>query len=71
MLNNCNYNKVRLLYDLSRIEGYLKRHAKADAKRHGHVKCHKLCVDMEKDVEKHIKGIRMAIIELAKKGKFD
>lgn len=71
MLNNCNYNKVRLLHDLSRIDWYLKKHAKEDAKKHGHELCIKMCEEIEADVEKHIEKLREAIIGLAKEDKFD
>ena len=71
MLNNCNYNKVRLLTDLSRITWYLKKHAKEDAKQHGHELCHAMCEEIEKDLEKHIEKIRAAIEGLAKEDKFN
>lgn len=70
MLENCNYNKVRLLHDLSRIIWYLKKHAKADAKKAGHEECHKICIELEKDLEKHVKTISQRIAGLSGKGKF-
>jgi len=59
MLNNCDYNKVRLLHDLSRITWYLKKHVKKDAKGK-HAKCAKVYKDLEKDLEKHIKKLQGA-----------
>lgn len=70
MLNDCNYNKVRLLHDLSRIVWYLKKHAKEDAKKHEHPLCHAMCEEIEQDLEKHIDKLRAAIIGLSKEGKF-
>lgn len=70
MLSNCNYNKVRLLHDLSRIVWYLKKHAKEDAMTEGHELCHVMCEELEKDLEKHIDKLREAIIGLSKEGKF-
>jgi hypothetical protein len=70
MLNDCNYNKVRLMHDLSRIVWYLKKHAKKDANVEGHVLCHKLCEEIEADLEKHIEKLRLAIEGLSKEGKF-
>ena len=70
MLSNCNYNKIRLLHDLSRIDWYLKKHAKRDAKREGHKQCHDMCVKLEKDLEKHIDTIKKTIAGLSGKGKF-
>ena len=70
MLSNCNYNKIRLMHDLSRIDWYLKNHAKRDAKESGHQLCHAMCEEIEKDVEKHIEKLRLAIEGLSKEGKF-
>lgn len=71
MLDNCNYNKVRLLHDLSRIAQFLKKHAKKDAKKsRKHGSCHKLYGELEKDLDKHIGKLNKAIGTLAKKGYF-
>lgn len=70
MLKDCNYNKIRLLRDLSRIVWYLKKHAKEDAKKEGHELCHAMCWEIERDLEKHIEKLRMAIEGLSKEGKF-
>ncbi|MBW2980662.1 hypothetical protein KY360_04560 [Candidatus Woesearchaeota archaeon] len=70
MIDDCNYNKIRLLHDLSRIVWYLERHAKKDAKKSGHVLCHKLCGEIQKDLEKHMEKLRQAIVGLSKEGKF-
>jgi hypothetical protein len=69
MLNHCNYNKVRLLHDLSRIVWFLKKHAKEDAKKEGHEACMKMCEDLEVDLEKHIDKIKNNIAGLAKEEK--
>ena len=61
MLDNCDYNKVRLLHDLSRIVWHLNKHAKEDAKKAGHEECHKICVELEKDLEKHISTLTKAV----------
>ena len=70
VLNDCNYNKVRLLHDLSRIVWYLEKHAKQDAKKEGHKLCHVVCDDIRKDLEKHMEKLRLAIEGLSKEGKF-
>ena len=69
MLSHCNYNKVRLLHDLSRIVWFLKKHAKEDAQKEGHQDCIKMCEDLEADLEKHIDKIRDSISGLAKEDK--
>ncbi len=71
MLKDCNYDKTRLLYELSRLLGYLKRHAKEDAEKEGHKKCISMYEEMEADLEKHLEKLKMAIAEASKEGKFD
>lgn len=70
MLENCNYNKIRLLHDLSKIVWYLEKHAKRDAKEGGHELCHAMCEELQKDLEKHIEKVSKAIIGLSKEDKF-
>ncbi|MFO8016982.1 MAG: hypothetical protein R6U32_07840 [Candidatus Woesearchaeota archaeon] len=71
MLEDCNYNKVRLLHDLSRISWYLDRHAKKDAKEGGHELCHEMCHELQQDLEKHIEKLKQAVVGLAKEDKFN
>lgn len=70
MLDNCNYNKLRLLHDLSRVVWYLEKHVQHDAKESGHELCGVMCQEMQQDLEKHMEKLRMAIDGLAKEGKF-
>lgn len=70
MLDNCNYNKVRLLHDLSRIVWYLENHAKKDSETAGHELCHGMCEDLQNDLEVHMEKLRTAIEGLSKEGKF-
>ncbi|MEM4263490.1 MAG: hypothetical protein QW666_01165 [Candidatus Woesearchaeota archaeon] len=54
MLKDCDYNKVRILHDLSRLVWHIKRFAKNDAKKGKHDECHKLISSLEKDLEKYV-----------------
>ena len=69
MLSDCNYTKVRLLHDMSRLAWFIDKHAKKDAKKAGHKECEKLCMDLEKDLHKHIEKFRKALQNQAKAGK--
>jgi mevalonate pyrophosphate decarboxylase len=70
MLDNCNYNKIRLLHDLSKIVWYLEKHAKQDAEESGHKLCSAVYDELQKDLEKHAEKLRQAIEGLSKEGKF-
>lgn len=70
MLDDCNYNKVRLLHDLSRMAHFVRQHAQNDAKRMKHSACDKMYDQLYKDLEKHIGTLRKGIEGLCKTGKF-
>ena len=70
VLENCNYNKVKLLHDLNRIIWHLEKHAKEDAKEGGHELCYAMCEELLQDLEKHTEKLRQAIEGLSKEGKF-
>lgn len=51
-LDNCNYDKIKLLHELSRMLWFIKNHALEDAR--SDQKCTNLLKDMQVDIEKHI-----------------
>ena len=57
MLNDCNYNIIKVLHDLSSIYWFLKKHGLMDAKISGDTYNYKILEDLKKDVEKHLKII--------------
>ena len=57
MLKDCDYNKIKILTELSRLAWHIKKFAKKDAKKHKHSPCHKLLMQLEKDLEKYIKKL--------------
>ncbi len=69
MLNDCNYTKIRLLHDLSRIVWYLKKHAKKDAQKHRHDKCKKIYSRLEKDLNGYVEELKGQMIDVVKTGK--
>lgn len=69
LLNNCNYDKIRLLHDLSRIAWYIQKHAKNDAKQENYALCKSMYNELGKDIEKHIEKLKAAISGLSKEEK--
>lgn len=69
MLDDCNYNKLRLVHDLSRIIWYLDKHAIDDAEKAGHLECLTLYKNLHKDLELHMQKLIKGIEALAKVGK--
>jgi hypothetical protein len=60
MLNNCSYNKVKLIHDLSKIVWFMKHFCDRDAKG-----CSKECVavfsKVQKDLEKSIEALHKSV----------
>ncbi len=57
-LDNCLYNKIKLLHELSEILWFIKKHGVQDAKRAGDQECMILCDEIESDLEEHINSLR-------------
>ncbi len=70
MLCNCNYDKTKILYKISKIVAMLEKHAIHDAERDGHPLCTEEYKELKHDLERHIEKLRLAVEGLSKEGKF-
>jgi|GEM_PF-1620122 len=58
MMENCEYNCIKLLHKLSCISWFIKKHALEDAKKSENTKLYELLQYIEKDMEKHIAELK-------------
>ena len=70
MLANCNYNKTKLLYKISKIAVFIEKHAIKEAEKDGHPLCAEEYKELKQDLERHIEKLRMAVEGLSREGKF-
>jgi hypothetical protein len=60
MLNNCSYNKIKLIHDLSKVTWFMKHFCERDAKG-----CSKECTlllsKIQKDLEKSIEILHRSL----------
>ena len=70
MLCNCNYDKTKLLAKISKISGFIDKHAVKDAEKDGHPLCAEEYKELKQDLERHAEKLRMAIEGLSREGKF-
>ena len=70
MLSNCNYDKTKLLYKLSKISGFIEKHAIKDAEHDDHPLCADEYRELKQDLEKHMEKLRMAVEGLSREAKF-
>ena len=55
MLDNYQYNTIKLLHELSSICWFLEKHGIPDSKNSGDDTCAKVLDDIKNDLDKHIK----------------
>ena len=70
MLCNCNYDKVKLLAKISKLDGFIEKHALHDAEHDGHPLCAQEYRELKQDMERHAEKLRVAIEGLSREGKF-
>jgi len=68
MLSNCNYDKIKLLYKVSKTIGFIEKHAIKDAEKDNHPKCAEIYRELQKDLEKHLDKLRIATEVVSREG---
>jgi hypothetical protein len=61
MLDDCTYNKVKLLHEFSEQLWFIQKHALNDAKVVCDDRCINLLMDIERDLQKHIEQLHKEI----------
>lgn len=69
-MNDCNYDKIKMIHHLSKIVTFIDRHAVTDAERENHPLCAEEYKELKKDLEKHIEKLSSAVKGLSKEDKF-
>jgi len=57
MLDNCTYDKVKLLHNLSCLLWFIDKHALKETQHKNDPSCTQLLKDMKADIEKHIAAL--------------
>ena len=70
MLCNCNYDKTKLLAKISKMIGFMEKHAVKDAEQDGHPLCAEEYKELKRDLERHAEKLRVAVEGLSREGKF-
>ncbi len=58
ILDDCFYDQIKILHDLSCIHWFIDKHAKEDAKKASNDKCYALLEKLEKDLEKYLIALK-------------
>ena len=70
-MNNCNYDKTKILYKISKLSGFIEKHAIRDAEHEGHPLCTEEYKELKQDLERHAEKLRMAVEGLSREGKYN
>lgn len=58
MLENCNYDKVKLLHELSCMVWFIQKHAKKNATDAGDAQCLEALEQLQADLDAHIEKLK-------------
>lgn len=58
MLDNCSYNTIKLLHQLSGVLWFIKKHGIEDAAKAGDTECLVMFEQLEKDLQEHIEHLQ-------------
>lgn len=61
VLDNCSYNKVKMMHELSSLLWFIQKHAKLDAQAAGDIDCIQMLEELERDVQKHLERLSKSL----------
>ncbi len=56
-MDNCTYNKIKILHELSKVSGFIERYARKDARAVRHAGCHAAMQRLHSDLQRHLKAL--------------
>lgn len=59
-MNNCDYNKIKVLHEISKISGFIEKFCADDAQKAGH-ECHKVLNELHQSLEEHAQKLKKEI----------
>jgi hypothetical protein len=69
MKSNCNYDKLKLLHEVSHMIWRIRKHYIRDAKKENHPLCAKMYKEIADGLEEYKEKLAAAVGGLAKEGK--
>ncbi|HSU73269.1 MAG TPA: hypothetical protein VLJ21_05475 [Candidatus Binatia bacterium] len=70
-MQNCNYNKTRVLADVKSLIWRIKNFYRKDAKDANHPLCNALLDELERDLAKYADKLQLAVVGLSRENKFN
>ena len=63
MLDNCSYDKIKLIEKLSCIAWFIEKHTKANANNDGDQECLKLLENLQRDAERYAEVLKVKLLK--------
>jgi hypothetical protein len=60
-LNDCKYDKIKLLYEFSKVAHFIEKHAESDSKKANDPEFNKFLDEIEAQLEKYIEQLNKMI----------
>lgn len=70
MEHDCNYDKIKLLEEVSHVLWVIGKHYIPDAEKAKHPLCAEMYKEIARDLKKHREKLIAAVAGLSKEGKF-
>lgn len=65
MFDNCSYNKIKLLHELSCLVWFMEKHALKDAQVAGDSECQEIFQTIKHDLDKHLERLHKQICKIS------
>lgn len=69
-MQSCNYDKTKLIHELSELIRFIDLHAVKDSDESGHPLCGVVYQEMRDDLQKHLQKLSLAVQGLSNEGKY-
>jgi len=60
-MDDCTYDKIKLLHKISQISGFIEKHCLTDARKAKHKECEKVIDHLHQDLLLHMEGLRQCL----------
>ena len=60
-IDNCTYNKIKVLRELSLVSAFIGKHCKKDARACKHKECGRVMDDLQKNLQKYIGTLKRVL----------
>lgn len=69
-MDSCNYDKTKLIHEMSEMIRFIDEHALADSDSSVHPLCGVVYKELRDDLSKHLQKLNLAVAGLAHEGKY-